>query len=70
MLDNEGDYGIWKGVPGLHFAIKDQLRLFQTLACLEVSDNYVNNSNSSLSLSSLSLRLFIVLLVSFPPVHC
>lgn len=35
-LDNEGEYGIRKGVPGLHDAIKDELRIFQTVAILEV----------------------------------
>ena len=36
IIDNEGKYGIGKGVPGLHEVARTELRIFQTLACLEV----------------------------------
>ncbi|XP_003386467.1 PREDICTED: very-long-chain (3R)-3-hydroxyacyl-CoA dehydratase 2-like [Amphimedon queenslandica] len=62
MLDNEGEYGIWKGVPGLHFVIKDQLRLFQTLACMEVVHCIIGIVSSSALLTFLQVlsRVFVL----------
>ena len=34
----EGNYGIKIGAPGLYISVHKELKLFQSLACLEVSD--------------------------------
>lgn len=36
----EGNYGIEIGAPGLYLRVHKELKLFQTLACLEVRSEF------------------------------